>query len=346
MPVYNANKYVAKAIEGILSQSYSDYEFLILNDGSTDNSEEIILDYRNSRIRYFKSGENSGLIYQLNKGIELAQGKYIARMDADDISLPTRLEKQVEFLEQNPDCAVVGCSLRVVDEKGKLTGESWQVLTDWERMRIQMLFQPPFPHPGVMMRADVMKESFRYDEAFYLVEDFRLWTEVAKRFRMGNIAETLLLYRSHGDSTTHIFKSQQLKNLREIFRQQLSVFAVNISEANLDDHLLTVTTDNLTTDNLKRLESWLYHLVSLNESQKVFDLFYFRQQIIQIWFSICFKAIKAGTPGVWNLYSRSKLVTGSQLSFRQGYGLMLLDKFYSKRLLRLYFRCKKLSWNE
>ena len=101
MAVYNGEKYLLEAIESILNQTYTNFEFLIINDGSTDSTEEIILSYSDQRIRYIKNEQNLKLIASLNKGLDLAKGKYIARMDADDISLPDRLEKQVNFLERN-----------------------------------------------------------------------------------------------------------------------------------------------------------------------------------------------------------------------------------------------------
>ena len=108
MPVYNGEMYLREAIDSILHQTFTDFEFLIINDGSTDNSETIILSYDDSRIRYEKNDSNLKLIATLNKGIELAKGKYIVRMDADDISIPDRIEKQVAFLEKNPDVGICG----------------------------------------------------------------------------------------------------------------------------------------------------------------------------------------------------------------------------------------------
>ena len=116
MPVYNAEKYLAEAINSILNQTFTNYELLIINDGSTDKSEEIILKYSDKRIRYIKNDKNIRLVATLNKGIELAKGKYIARMDADDISVPTRLEKQITLLENNEDIGVCGSFLYVFGE--------------------------------------------------------------------------------------------------------------------------------------------------------------------------------------------------------------------------------------
>ena len=124
MPVYNGEKYLRPAIESILNQTFSDFEFLIINDGSTDNSESIILSYKDERIRYVKNENNLKLIKTLNKGIDLARGKYIARMDADDISLPTRLEREIEYMESHPECGLVSVFPYVMSESGKILHKS------------------------------------------------------------------------------------------------------------------------------------------------------------------------------------------------------------------------------
>ena len=115
MPVYNAEKYLKPALESILNQTYKDFEFLIIDDGSTDKSLEIIKSYNDSRIRLIGHEQNQKLIATLNEGIKLAQGEYIARMDADDISAPERLQKQMEFLEKHPATVVLGCDFQIID---------------------------------------------------------------------------------------------------------------------------------------------------------------------------------------------------------------------------------------
>ena len=113
MPAYNAEKYIGEAIESILNQTFTDFEFIIIDDGSSDHTADIIKGFHDERIRFIQNEKNSGVANTLNKGLELSQGEYIARMDADDISLPARFEKQVAFMEANPDVAVVGCGIEL-----------------------------------------------------------------------------------------------------------------------------------------------------------------------------------------------------------------------------------------
>ena len=120
MPVYNARFYLSKAISSIINQTFKDFEFLIFNDGSTDNSADIIYSYNDRRIRFFNSEQNFGYVYHLNYGIEIAKGEYIARMDADDISFPTRLEKQVAFMDKNPEVGVCGTWFKIYGTNRKI----------------------------------------------------------------------------------------------------------------------------------------------------------------------------------------------------------------------------------
>ncbi len=121
MPVYNAEKYLKTAIESILKQTFSDFELLIINDGSTDGSEEIIRSFNDKRIRLFNNEQNLGIIKTLNKGLNLAKGEYIIRMDADDISLPDRLELQVKYMEENPGIGISGTQARIFGDTKKFT---------------------------------------------------------------------------------------------------------------------------------------------------------------------------------------------------------------------------------
>ncbi|NGP46765.1 glycosyltransferase family 2 protein [Bacillaceae bacterium SIJ1] len=150
MPVYNGAKYLSEAIESILNQTYKEFDLLIINDGSTDNSEEIINRFSDDRIKYIANDKNIGLIRTLNKGICLVRSEYIARMDADDISLPMRLEKQIKFMDEHQDIAVSGTSVLVFNEKGTI-GKSI-VSKDSNEIKTRLLFHCALMHPSVIIR--------------------------------------------------------------------------------------------------------------------------------------------------------------------------------------------------
>jgi glycosyltransferase involved in cell wall biosynthesis len=195
MPVYNASKYLCEAIESILKQTFKDFEFIIIDDGSTDNSKDIIEYYKSldSRIKFFIQ-ENSGISKTLNKGINMAKGKYIARMDADDIALPNRLSIQYNFMENNPEYVLIGSNANVISKEGDFLYKSDLKLTD-ELIRNQ-LPNNPFIHPSTFMKRESLILVGGYDEKIiHHVEDQILWNKLAEFGKLGNIEESLLSYR-------------------------------------------------------------------------------------------------------------------------------------------------------
>lgn len=193
MPVYNAELYLREAIESILFQTYPNFEFIIINDGSTDSSADIVADFRDDRIRLIHNDRNRGIIYTLNRGIRLARGEFIARMDADDISLPKRLENQLRFMEVNPTVAVSGGGIIEFDGNGC---KVHKMPEDPRSIRTNLLFHCVLMHPTVMMRKSIITgEGFFYSEKYRSVEDFELWQRISFRHDLANIPNILLKYR-------------------------------------------------------------------------------------------------------------------------------------------------------
>ena len=218
MAVYNGEKYLREAIESMLNQTYTNFEFLIINDGSTDKTEEIILSYKDERIRYVKNEQNLKLIASLNKGLDLAIGKYIARMDADDISLPERLEKQVEYLEKNPQIGVLGSWVEII---GKEEPMIIQHKTNFNDIRVELLFHNYLCHPSVIINNLLIKKHNLKYPNFLHAEDYGLWIQVAKYGKIEILPEILLNYREHGDNISLTLKNKQKEQDSKIRRIQL-----------------------------------------------------------------------------------------------------------------------------
>ncbi len=203
LPVYNSQNYVKAAIESILNQTYKNFTLFIINDGSTDHSEEVILSFKDKRIVYIKNETNLGLVASLNLGLEKANGVYIARMDADDISLPNRFEKQINYLERHPEVAVLATKLLMVDEAGKEIG-FWNDDFDSVTQKDILINMPKINcigHPTVMMRNEAIK-GFRYNKKFKNSEDWGLWlTLLANGLVIDKLDEVLLKYRVHSGGT-------------------------------------------------------------------------------------------------------------------------------------------------
>lgn len=200
MSVYNDEKYVSLAIDSILKQSFEDFEFIIINDGSTDRTLEILKEYeqKDSRIVLIEQ-ENRGLTKSLNIGIKKAKGKYIARMDSDDISDLQRFEKQIEFLEINKDYALIGTNVEKIDESGKHIEFNTTKYTNKEIQKT-LSIRNCFAHGSVMINRTMIKDECYYDENFKYAQDYRLWAKIAKNFKVANLEEPLYSLRLHEKS--------------------------------------------------------------------------------------------------------------------------------------------------
>ena len=186
MSVYNGEKFLRQSIESILKQSYIDFELIIIDDCSTDGSCSIIESYKDKRIRFIKNKKNMRLPASLNKGIRLAKGKYIARMDADDISMPERFAKQVAYLDAHNDIVVVGGGFQAIDEEGNELYKYHPL--KGEKLTKYCLMPSPLVHPSVMMRRDVIVDNnLFYDEQYSSAQDYDLWQRVSKKFRIDNL---------------------------------------------------------------------------------------------------------------------------------------------------------------
>ena len=207
MPVYNGEQFVAKAVESILNQTFKDFEFIIIDNKSTDNSVKIIKSFNDSRIKLIQNEKNFGIATSLNKGIKNSRAQYIARMDADDISNPNRLEEQIGFLEKNPGISVLGSYASLFDEKGRiwtnLRPPVVPTLKDW-------LWGSQVIHASVMMKKQDVQYAGGYDSKTYRVEDYDLWLRMIKK---GYVIRTLpkILYAIHWDLSD--YNRKNLKSL-------------------------------------------------------------------------------------------------------------------------------------
>jgi glycosyltransferase involved in cell wall biosynthesis len=204
LPVYNAEKYLKEAIDSVLLQTFSDFELLVVNDGSTDGSEHIIRGYNDERIRYIRNEKNCGLIYTLNRAVAEAKGEYIARMDADDICFAERLERQSLWLDEHPGTAIVASFNVIIDEHGTECGysEKDRRFVSADEIRKRMPVENCLTHPSIMGRAGIFK-AYPYSFAQPNIEDYDLWLRLlADDYVIEKITKPLLYYRVHQSSVT------------------------------------------------------------------------------------------------------------------------------------------------
>lgn len=222
LPVYNAQPFLKEAIESILNQSYSNFEFIIINDGSTDDSEKTILQFNDSRIKYYYQ-QNKGLGATLNIALSLCAGKYIARQDQDDVSYPDRFKKQIEFLEKNPTTVLLGTRAKILIENTTEI-KYHNHATHSADLKFDLLFDNPFVHSSVMFKKSIIDEVGIYTIDRNLYEDYDLWSRMALNGEVANLPDILLDYRHHAkglSSNSSNFKNyalfeQGLKNTKNL----------------------------------------------------------------------------------------------------------------------------------
>lgn len=208
LPVYNAAEYVGEAIGSLLNQTFSDFELLVYNDGSIDQSEQVVLSFNDSRIRYRSFDQNLGLIKLLNTAFEEAKSTYIARMDADDIAAPDRLEKQVSFMDRHPEIGFSGTQMKLVG-----SGETIRRPCDDDELRWWIFKGNPMAHPTVIIRKSVLIDhQLQFDSEAYVAEDFDLWWRMAFHCKMANLPEELLQYRVHASQESSAKTDIQIEN--------------------------------------------------------------------------------------------------------------------------------------
>ena len=275
MPVYNAEKYLHAAIDSILSQTFADWELIIINDGSTDKSEAIITGYSDDRINYVRNETNLGLIRTLNKGITLCKGKYIARMDADDISLPERLRKQVNFLDNNPEYLMCGTNAAVIDNQNNKIGKIHN-FTDNNFLKIHLLFSVPFVHPSTMIPREIL-EANPYNEMYKHVEDYELWCRISDQGKIANLKNDLFEYRWHDTNVSVLYNNIQEELKDKIIKNQLSKLDLYPDKDELYCHKITFRLYNvgnkqkISIDRFDNISAWFSKIIARNKDIKIYD---------------------------------------------------------------------------
>jgi glycosyltransferase involved in cell wall biosynthesis len=324
MPVYNAEKYLRDAIDSILRQTYSDYAFLIINDGSTDDSVKIIQSYSDERIRVIDNEKNIGLSSTLNRGIELAIGEYIVRMDSDDISLPTRIEKQVSFMDNHPEVGVCGTWIKYIGVPRRPWRSSiYKFPTKHKDIKSRLLFGSNFCHPSVIMRKSLIERfHLRYDPEHYYTEDYGLWQTCSFCFPLANIPEVLLLYRVHPGSITNSDKTIEFENIQRINRLNIQNLDIGFSPEEL--LIYRNYPIDFKPEFLIKFHSWLQRLQKANSVKQVYPEPEFSRALSEEWFFACYRSSGLGIK-VWFLFWR--------LPFSR------VAKFDKKQIIKFFLKC-------
>jgi glycosyltransferase involved in cell wall biosynthesis len=234
LPCYNVERYVDNCINSIIAQTYTNFELIIIDDGSIDKTNSVIKRYSDPRIILIRNDQNEGIVAVLNKGIKIAKGQYVARIDADDIMRIDRLEKQVSFLEREKDISIVGSWTKIIDTHGRLI-DLMQYPLDDATIKNTMLFCNPFCHPAVMIRSEVIKK-IKYSSRYPNCEDFHLWFLISRKYKMANIADYLTCHRVHQNSISIKNNKSLRENTMEIITTKLQKIGVSYSVNDIAIH--------------------------------------------------------------------------------------------------------------
>lgn len=223
LPVHNGASFIAASIQSLLDQSFRDFELIIMDDGSDDATEQIIRSFTDNRIVYIKSETKKGIVYQLNTGIGLARGRYIARMDADDISHPDRFRQQFTFMEKNPDVGICGACVEIISEGRERVnhGKIARMPQDDSEIKLLLFQKSPFFHPTVFFRKSLLDNgNLKYDPLFEYAEDYKLWVDIFDKTCFHNLQDPLLKYRVHHHNTS-LSRQEKQQRLTTGIKQEL-----------------------------------------------------------------------------------------------------------------------------
>lgn len=310
IPCYNVEDFVQEAIKSITNQTYQNLEIIVINDGSKDNTKHILqqLASQDKRITYIENPKNIGLIQTLNKGLKSCTGKYIARMDSDDISLPQRIEQQVDFLEKNPDIGIIGSYIQKFGEKK----DTWRMEIENDLIKSSLFYSTCFAHPSVMFRNEIIaKYNLHYDEDYPHAEDYKLWYDFSKVTQMANLPKILLKYRINKGQVSQKYNIIQHQNTIRIRKTIINNFCtqhsinLNLEEKITLEHIKNVKnySKNTTPSQIKYLLLVLYASNTTSILKKSLYLF----------FSLDF--IRLGAKNTiriiyWGLFNKNKKLFG------------------------------------
>lgn len=307
MAVFNAEKYVDEAIKSILQQSYTDFEFIIVDDGSTDSSLDLIKSFTDKRIKLITNSTNLGLAISLNHALNVSKGEFLARFDADDISDITRLSKQVRFMDENRDVGVCGTWVEILDGN-----KIWSAPTSDSEIKTELLFFNPMFHPTVMMRRSIFINNFLfYDSKFNTAQDYDLWSRASFHCQFANLPEPLVKYRIHNQQACTVRSIEQTNNSFLITQELLKKIGFDCSDIafHKDCYFSQVSEDF----QIESMNNHFNELIKANRKNNFVERRFFESHLAQKWWLTCSRLSHRGL-SVWHDFYASPLTNVFRLS--------------------------------
>lgn len=331
IPVYNGEKYLEEAINSVLGQTFTDYELLIIDDGSTDSSIKIIQSIKDSRIRLLKNEKNQGVAYTRNVGLKEAKGEYLAWMDCDDLIEPNRLEIQIKYLRDNLEIGICGTALKRFGE-GKPRVSI--LFYDSEMIKAALLFYTSIRPATAMYRMNMIREAkLKYDPRLAVAEDYDFFFEASFHFPIKNIEQVLYFYRASESSIMKIYseRQQQLFDFHKIiYSKAFDKLEIPHSEKNFELHYSCGSTQLITTFiKLKEVYEWLLYLKNKNSKTNLYDKNAFDKVLASVFFFVSKKSSQLG-PKTFYFYLNNRKSFSTNDSFSKVKLLVRCLMFYKK----------------
>ena len=314
MPVFNSMKYLHQAIRSILDQSFKDFELIIINDNSTDESLDVIRSFSDQRIILINNEKRGTITESRNQGIAMSRGEFIAPLDSDDIAHKDRLKLEIEFLESHPDVGLVGSHVILINKDGEPTGVKWKEKIPDEKIPIRLIFSNCFSQSSLLIRKRAIPEG-GYIEG--TSEDYALWVRMMKNWKAHIMPKALLSYRTHGENTSTTKSALLHQAVNEILRSQLERIGIEASDEELKLHRMNYRfsgSDHETKSFINKREHWLLKLREANKECGPYDAEVFDEVIAE------------------------RFLTTLDANSRLG--------FYNLRIFQQSLILKKLNWSE
>ncbi len=292
MANYNTpEQYLRSAIDSVLNQTYQNFEFIIVDDASTENDVAVIKSYADNRIILLQNQRNHHVSYTVNRGLALAQGEYIARMDSDDICLPQRLEKQVAFMQKRRDIDILCAQAQLIGAKNGVFALGVRCP---DKFNVMLFFGCPIVNPTVMLRASyIKKHGLLYDDSspFKAAEDYELWSRCLKTARIYEYPKVLLKYRVHAKQISTLTAKLQIESANRIRRSMLGWLGIEPNPRDMSVHYLFCTATISPDVPLEESESWARRLLDGNRQHRVFNPHYFKREVLEHFFVVAVKKL-------------------------------------------------------
>lgn len=324
VPVYNSGNYISEAIESILNQSFQNFELLLVNDASTDNSKNKILEYKDNRIVLIDNPGNKGVAFSRNEGLKIAVGKYVAFLDADDIALPNRFEVQYNFMEQHPETGACGTYAEYFGERTGI----WKYPISHEEIKCRLMWGSSIVISSAMVRRNILVENtILFDEYFPPTEDYKMWVDIGQVSFLQNLPNVLIKYRVHKEQATTARKRIMDEKKTEIILEQLASSGVSIKENDFAVLLKFITFEyHFPVPELNRLFEIYLEFISKNNISMAYEPNIINKQIKERLFEACYHSTDTSGMAAIKLYKKYYGLGGVDIAKKM--------KFYYKGMVK------------